>query len=429
MEPAPTHASDQFPDESVFDIALLLAVKSPSTLDEFACTLPDLIDNGDLTIAQSHMLMREAIGRSGIVQYETAGRVERRGDTPVRESLEADVLTRLERKMRRGAMDVMQFRTSSAASWTRTMTGFILGDRMLSYRRTGRLYPVSVDAASDQHDTTKEHGDRSWIKYKVEAATSTYATDEERLAEVMMSAEKAFYYDNGTRRRLTAADELHRQAAVMYLWGQWPAVVLPMLWTEREHVRGLLEADAAKAEESGGSVRLAARSLDPTRRDIPEALASMWDDYDQPTRAQMAASPDVAHVIALSAVTPMPRPRRQQQISHFVRQVKGLSADRGWKRIAPDVAEGFIGVFVDTGTYQSRTSPAVMSERLRSAERGRRFWDDLMGGGSMPGPVRPVAKTGCDLLYVLTSTWGSVMATSSLGEPADGSARPRRVAA
>src|SRR5690606_22184811 len=105
---------------------------------------------------------------------------------------------------------------------------------------------------------------------------------------------------------------------------------------------------------------------------VPVALEAMWDPFDEHQRQTLLRRPEQALMVAMAAVTPLPRPRREATINSFRRAVSALSKDVQWRREdARHLADAWLGVFLDLTTYQSRGSAALMEEREAAAEKGR----------------------------------------------------------
>ncbi len=367
-------------DEIPFDPQQIADVRRPGDLDAVGRELADAHGEGRLSRAEADTLLLLAIPGTGILEHE----LRMRGATHLREEISAFVERRLREKLEqhRGVVvDIDRFTTASAASWTRRMIQRLVWDVLRQYRAAdGALYRVtSLDAA---------------------------ATDDWRA-------------HNGLERQLTAVrgdssdePELERQRRQLALVeqtlctsGQWPRAIAPLTWQEREEVRQVLREENEKLEaiDNAHDPVIASRSLTEHDSRIPVALSSMWDGYDPRTRELLAASPWVAHALALAASTPFPRPRSPRTFAKFRRRALQLSDDARWRSEAAQVADAFATVFVDT--QSSRSTPDVSAERESSASEGRQRWDALMLTHRMPAGVAAVATTGSDLVELLSALW------------------------
>lgn len=390
-------------DEIPFDPQQIADVRRPGDLDAVGRELADAHGEGRLSRAEADTLLLLAIPGTGILEHE----LRMRGATHLREEISAFVERRLREKLEqhRGVVvDIDRFTTASAASWTRRMIQRLVWDVLRQYRAAdGALYRVtSLDAAAT--DDWRAH---NGLERQLTAVRGD-SSDEpelERQRRQLALVEQTLYTDKGSRRRMSDSARVHLAANFLYASGQWPRAIAPLTWQEREEVRQMLREENEKLEaiDNAHDPVIASRSLTEHDSRIPVALSSMWDGYDPRTRELLAASPWVAHALALAASTPFPRPRSPRTFAKFRRRALQLSDDARWRSEAAQVADAFATVFVDT--QSSRSTPDVSAERESSASEGRQRWDALMLTHRMPAGVAAVATTGSDLVELLSALW------------------------
>lgn len=387
-------AYEQFAEEAV-------EVNGPPDLDALGRRISCALDGGGLTYEQAGLLLSQAIPGSRVVNRVVA----KRASVPFRQRhgnyIEEEILQRLRKKIdttERGSedrspaepyLDWSRLASCSTAAWVFKMSTLLYADVIKKMHRAGMISMVSID------DTLSTEA-------MIKAETTEARSELERRTEILREFEEATLDAKGNPRRMTQAAKLHHAAAAIIEMGDLPAPVRPLTWREREQVRTLLTENPGMAH----------RSLVDEAADAPVALQRMWDTYGEATRLQLAENSALASIVALSAVTPFPRPARETTINKFRRAVRGLSNDPHWVMSqARETADAWLGVFMDTTTYQSRASDDLAKEREAFAEEGRAVWDRMMRSNRAPLPVRHVAATTLDLSEVFVQIWAQETAT------------------
>lgn len=379
-------------------------VHSIPTLDTYGRQLAQKVQDTILTPQQASFLLAHAIMRTQLVTYVVKDYlIDKKltgGHHPVRTpELITRVTARLDEKTRavnsdgKPYLDWERMLTSKVSAWARTNAHLLAQDALRSLVRHRELFDGGGEGGLPHHS---QMGQRS-------RAPEDMTDRQERIDLVFAMATLDA---RGRNRRLTSCAVTHISAKMLHLSEQWPDLVMPVTWAEREQVRQVLTDNPGIALES---------LTDPFAPDVPVALAALWDNFDHNTRRMLAekrprlcegddGSGAQAHRLALAAVTPFPRPSRKAGFGVFRAAVEDLSPDPGWRARARGLADAWCGVFVSLETFQSRASTQSVAGRLAEAERQRKEWDELVLG-RLPREVERVAGTATDLAALLARVW------------------------
>ncbi|MCL6423678.1 hypothetical protein Bequi_09810 [Brachybacterium sp. JHP9] len=307
--------------------------------------------------------------------------------------------------------DIARIENESLATWVSAMARMVCYDVLRSMKTSGELNTVSIYPDASHPGLGDGGGGKSPLERKDFDAwneTRSEQEDLEQRIDLLHQAEDESLTEDGSKpRRITPTARLHIMGEYLRRMGSRPPVIIPFVWEERDEVHRLLLADPSLARRS---------LLDPSASDIPVALAAMWDNYSADDRYELAAAADRAggaeagarldhaYLIALSAVSPFPRPHHMRVFTAFRERVRDLHSSTAWRKASRQVANAWIGVFVDLETVQDRAVEKTKLARLEAAEEGRALWDQMVQG-RLTEPVSQIARTPADLVDVLSRLW------------------------
>lgn len=280
---------------------------------------------------------------------------EQRIDLPyqVRSDLADLLLSRLIDKM--VASDFYSFETGrqkSACGWARQVAKSVAQSELRNHRRAGWRNGTPVDPTSHEFCAM------------VSRATPVGLADPYSLQRHAAVSELV---DDFTRRvrGMRDKDRLFVSAETLCVGlGVLPAV-RPDSMSDRDHCLAALSVDQTLAQRSLRSWRhLVFGSAATALEDIDERVLALWDEQTEDSSAELLGRPShVCHVLALAAVSPLPRPSRKalQRLKAVVMSGNGLTDER-WRELAPRLVDAFVA-----SEYEACSEYATLTDEARQA--------------------------------------------------------------
>lgn len=276
----------------------------------------------------------------------------------------------------------------------------------LRQRETLRVKPFS------HYDTGVEENERSFgsgidahlAEGDKWTTISVHSTDED---EAFESATELL---GENRKGLRENGRLFVDCAVLCLAYHLPIASRPRAFEDREIVReALLEDNAAAHWSLHDYYEIATLELAPSESRFDSRMLAIWDSFDVEEADLLLSLPSqVAHIIALAAVSPKPKPTARN-LDKFRTAIKKVSTVRGWKLLAPKLADSFIAHEYEAfSEFHTRDLDALA---VRDHERAIEDFSDLVAAATnFPG--HPLGVTHSAVYQSLTEA-----ASAMLGDP------------
>lgn len=148
-----------------------------------------------------------------------------------------------------------------------------------------------------------------------------------------------------------------------------PAALRPATFAEREEVLTALDKDEYLAHRSLAAFMDVVHGRDPEQASLASKIDSvflqLWDDYDFDACDRiLEVSPQVAHLLAMDAASPWPRPSKRDIQSFRTALARTKTGDYKWRALTAALA----AAFVDT-EFHYVADYAVVSVDTRDALR------------------------------------------------------------
>lgn len=274
--------------------------------------------------------------------------------------------------------DLTRIQTGSLCGWAR-----VLAVKVAQYDRAVR--PAGMDAVTrivdptpppnvhgaggmvGDEETSTFHAAMAFEGLTAEDAVLAEWDDSERFSQALERVEHLTGHARGSVRD-------HASAAALREVLRLPALCVPESTDERAELLALVLHDETLARRS--LVQMAALvCTEPPSRPAPgdepvgELLLSLWDDFHPDQLESLMVRPTkAAHILAVDALTPMPKPSRAA-VRTMARVVRAASAQKDWRMTQEGVVVSFLATCTEPVSRFDDTNDDDSKQHLRDAAK------------------------------------------------------------
>lgn len=296
-------------------------------------------------------------------------------------------------------------RDRSACGWARQVARTALPSELRNHRRASVRNGTPVDPTSHAFSAV------------VDKAAALRTVDPQSVQHEAVVSELLDDYARRTRG-MRERERVQAAARTLCVGLGVPAALRPESMVDRDRCLAALGADDTLAHRSLRAWR--AMVFGPATAadtEVDELLVALWDDQTEDSSAELLAQPArVAHLLALAAVSPLPRPPAKlvQRLRTAV-VAAGDPRDRQWRELATDLVDCYVAAeFEACSDYATLDEDARRAALISHHEARERFDLVLARAASYPGA--PCGDTPSEVL-------------ASLGQAADAVRSARQSAA
>lgn len=361
---------------------------NPST-DEIDAVVHDLIDEhfaGNLTEEQTRREISSALYASRI--HEEVARTASVSTQQQRNDLAESLLTLITKQVmvasdKASAFDLEKVRHASVCGAIRQFMKKALPSEMRNHRR-----------ATNRNGTPLDPGGYEFTVLG-QTAASLIVWDEDSARVDGTNSDLVDEFVDLTKG-MRGTDRMLANAEVLCLSMGTAAAVRPDAMADRDAIHKALLADETLAHRSlrqWYDLVCGENNVEPSAR-VEDRVLALWDDQDESMAEALLRRPrEVAHALALAAVTPLPRPAKKA-LSRFKSIVSGTAPKRTapWRDLTSALCDAYVA-----SQYEAVSQYATMSTDAREAaavghQIARNRLDDLLALAAVH-PGTPLGKS------------------------------------
>lgn len=332
----------------------LHALGPTPTTDEVDAVVHALIDrhfSGQMTEEQTRRQISGALYRSRIHEEVARGVTEL--SPQARNDLADRLLTLITDKMIDGG-DFYNLRTGrgvSACGWARQFAKSVIASELRNHRRAENRNGTPLDPGGYEFSVLGQTSP-SLIVWGADGAT---------INDQVGDAVDAF---TETTKGMRGSDRLRASGEALVAWLGVAPAVRPERMEDRDAALKQLLADDTLAHRSLREWRAIVSGSEAPISAVDEHITALWDDQDESSAETiLRLTEEVAHTLALVAVSPMPRPAKKslQRIKSLVTAASEQDK-KAWRELASALVESYIA-----SEFEAVSRYATMSIETREA--------------------------------------------------------------
>ena len=271
-------------------------------------------------------------------------------------------------------MGLEKFLERSPSAWARTIARTAVQSKLRDLRvKWDRHYNVDPTLVSGAHDS-EAHVDYASLSYIRASVTDGTDVDLEADRE-LNDIEDDF---KAAAAGMRPSGVLRASARALLRTYKIPELVRPLSALERESIRGVIEENPELAKKTVAALLVRAGDLTTEQRGISRELYGLWANYTTSDLALLSKKPAaVAHTLAQAAVSPLPRPSRDQ-LAVALRTIRMADTGPEWRGLAKQLFDSWVAAEVEAISEFNTKSRKEDADTIASRLAAALAWPDLV---------------------------------------------------